>query len=70
MTNGMDLIAFVAAQPTPNTSDAGREVNTAGWGTFLWIAVIAVVFFVLITAAALGLATRRRTRVSERQPPS
>jgi hypothetical protein len=38
-------------------------VNTAGWGTLLWVAVIAVVFFVLLAAAGLSLiGGRRRTR--------
>lgn len=56
-------MAFSAAQPTPQPTDASREVNTAGWGTLLWVAVIAVVFFVLLAAAGLSLIGRgRRTR--------
>jgi hypothetical protein len=59
----MDLMAFSAARPTPQPTDASDELNTAGWGTFLWIAVVAVVFFVLLTAAVLGLiGGRSRTR--------
>ena len=53
-------MALSVAQPTPQPIDASTEVNTAGWGTFLWIAVIAVVFFALLTAAALGLITGKR----------
>jgi len=56
----MDLLAFSAVQPAPKPSDASQEINTAGWGTFLWIAVIAVVFFVLLTAAALSLIGGKR----------
>lgn len=51
----MYLMAFSAVQPTPQTTDASDGLNTAGWGTLLWIAVLAVVFFVLLTAAALSL---------------
>jgi hypothetical protein len=51
----MDLKAFSAAQPTPQPTDASTEVNTAGLGTLLWVAVIAVVFFVLLAAAGLSL---------------
>jgi hypothetical protein len=56
----MELIAFSAAQPAPQPTDASAEVNTAGWGTLLWVAVIAVVFFVLLAAAGLSLIGRRR----------
>jgi len=59
----MELIAFSAAQPTSQPTDASDEVNSAGWGTLLWVAVIAVVFFVLLAAAGLSLiGGRRRTR--------
>lgn len=58
----MELFAY-SAQPTPQPSDAATEVNAAGWGTMLWIGVIAVVLFVLLAAAGLGLIGRgRRTR--------
>jgi hypothetical protein len=58
----MELIAF-SAQPSPQPTDASDEVNTAGWGTLLWVAVIAVVFFILLAAAGLSLiGSRRRTR--------
>jgi hypothetical protein len=56
----MELIAFSAAQPAPQPTDASDEVNTAGWGTLLWVTVIAVVFFVLLAAAGLSLIGRRR----------
>jgi hypothetical protein len=52
---GMELIALSAAQQTPAPLDAATEVNSAGWGTILWMAVIAVVFFVLLVAAGLSL---------------
>jgi hypothetical protein len=58
----MDLLAFLVAQPTPGPTDAAEGLNTAGMGTILWIIMLAVVFFVLIAAAALGLMTRRRSR--------
>ena len=59
----MELIAFSAAQTTPQPTDASTEVNSAGFGTLLWVAVIAVVFFVLLAAAGLSLiGNRRRTR--------
>jgi len=59
----MELIAFAAAQPTPQPPDASTEVNTAGWGTLLWVTVLAVVFFVLLVAAGLSLiGSGRRTR--------
>lgn len=59
----MELIAFSAAQPTPQPTDASTEVNTAGWGTLLWVTVLAVVFFVLLVAAGLSLiGNGRRTR--------
>jgi hypothetical protein len=51
----MELIASLAAQPPPEVTDASTEVNSAGWGTLLWVAVIAVVFFVLLAAAGLSL---------------
>ena len=51
----MNLIAMAAAQQTPTPIDAATEVNAAGWGTMLWVAVIAVVFFVLLVAAGLSL---------------
>ena len=52
----MDLIALAAAQqPATTPIDAATEVNTAGWGTLLWVTVIAVVFFVLLVAAGLSL---------------
>lgn len=60
----MELIAFSAAQqPTPQPTDASDEVNTAGWGTLLWVTVIAVVFFILLAAAGLSLiGAGKRTR--------
>ena len=59
----MELIAFSAAQTTPQPTDASEELNTAGWGTLLWVTVIAVVFFILLAAAGLSLiGSRRRTR--------
>lgn len=59
----MELIAFSAAQTTSQPSDASTEVNTAGWGTLLWVTVLAVVFFVLLVAAGLSLiGSGRRTR--------
>ena len=60
----MELIAFSAAQPPPQQpSDASSEVNSAGWGTLLWVSVIAVVFFILLAAAGLSLVgSRRRMR--------
>jgi hypothetical protein len=59
----MELIAFSAAQATPQPTDASTEVNTAGWGTLLWVTVLAVVFFVLLVAAGLSLiGSGRRTR--------
>jgi hypothetical protein len=59
----MDLIAFSAAQPIPQGTDAGTEVSTAAWATLLWVTVIAVVFLALLAAAVLGLiGGRRRTR--------
>jgi signal transduction histidine kinase len=60
----MELIAFSAAQPTPQQpSDASSEVNSAGWGTLLWVSVIAVVFFILVAAAGVSLVgSRRRMR--------
>ena len=58
----MELIAFSAAQTTSQSSDASTEVNTAGWGTLLWVTVLAV-FFVLLVAAGLSLiGSGRRTR--------
>ena len=54
----MELIAFSAAQTTSQSSDASTEVNMAGWGTLLWVTVLAVVFFVLLVAA--GLPDRQR----------
>ena len=57
----MELIAFSAAQPTPQQPiDASSEVNSAGWGTLLWVSVIAVVFFILLAAAGLSLVSSRR----------
>ena len=59
----MNLIALAAAQQTSAPIDAATEVNSAGWGTMLWVAVIAVVFFVLLVAAGLSLiGGGRRTR--------
>jgi hypothetical protein len=59
----MKLIAFSAAQPTPQPTDASDELNTAGLGTLLWVIVLAVVFFALLAAAGLSLIrSRRRTR--------
>ena len=59
----MNLIALAAAQQTPAPIDAATEVNSAGWGTMLWVAVIAVVFFVMLVAAGLSLiGGGRRTR--------
>ena len=60
----MELIAFSAAQTTPQQPiDASSEVNSAGWGTLLWVSVIAVVFFILLAAAGLSLVgSRRRMR--------
>ena len=58
----MDLIALAAAQQPATPIDAATEVNAAGWGTLLWVTVIAVVFFILLVAAGLSLigAGRRR----------
>ncbi len=59
----MELIAFSAAQTTTQPTDASDEVNAAGLGTLLWVAVLAVVFFVLLAAAGLSLiGSRRKTR--------
>jgi len=58
----MDLMAFSAVQQTPQPTDASTEVNSAGWGILLWVAVLAVVFFALLAAAVLGLIGARRTR--------
>jgi signal transduction histidine kinase len=59
----MELIALSAAQPPPEVTDVSSEVNSAAWGTLLWVAVIAVVFFVLLAAAGLSLVSgRKRTR--------
>lgn len=58
----MDLMAFSAVQQTPQPTDASTEVNSAGWGILLWVAVLAVVFFALLAAAVLGLIGGRRTR--------
>jgi hypothetical protein len=55
----MDLMAFSAAQPTPQVTDAASEPNTAAWATLLWVGVLAVVFFALLAAAVLGLIGRR-----------
>ena len=61
--SGMELIAFSAAQPPQQATDVSSELNSAGWGTLLWVTVIAVVFFVLLAAAGLSLiGGRRRTR--------
>jgi signal transduction histidine kinase len=60
---GMELIAFSAAQQPSQPIDAATEVNTAGWGTLLWVGVIALVAVVLLATAGLGLISRgRRTR--------
>jgi hypothetical protein len=56
----MELIALSSAQQTPQPSDVGSEVNTAGLGTLLWVAVLAVVFFILLAAAGLSLVGRGR----------
>ena len=57
----MELIAFSAAQqPAPQPTDVSNEVNAAGWGTLLWVFVIAVVFFILLAAAGLSLVGGRR----------
>jgi hypothetical protein len=62
----MELIAFSAAQTTPQQPiDASSEVNSAGWGTLLWVSVIAVVFFILLAAAGLSLIGSRRRRMRE-----
>ena len=60
----MELIAFSAAQTTPQQPiDASSELNSAGWGTLLWVSVLAVVFFILLAAAGLSLVgSRRRMR--------
>ena len=59
----MELMALSAAQPPPEVTDVSTEVNSAAWGTLLWITVIAVVFFILLAAAGLSLVGgRRRTR--------
>jgi len=59
----MELIALSAAQPPPEVTDVSTEVNSAAWGTLLWVTVIAVVFFVLLAAAGLSLVSgRKRTR--------
>jgi hypothetical protein len=55
----MDLMALSAAQPPAQITDAASEPNAAGWGTLLWVGVIAVVFFALLAAAVLGLIGRR-----------
>lgn len=55
-------MAFSAVQQTPQPTDASTEVNSAGWGILLWVAVLAVVFFALLAAAVLGLIGGRRTR--------
>jgi hypothetical protein len=58
----MELIALSAAQPPPEVTDVSTELNSAAWGTLLWVTVIAVVFFVLLAAAGLSLVSGRRTR--------
>jgi len=59
----MELMALSAAQPPPEVTDGSTEVNSAAWGTLLWVTVIAVVFFVLLAAAGLSLVSgRKRTR--------
>jgi len=60
----MELIAFSAAQTTlQQPIDASSELNSAGWGTLLWVSVLAVVFFILLAAAGLSLiGSRRRMR--------
>ena len=56
-------MALSAAQPPPEVTDVSTEVNSAAWGTLLWVTVIAVVFFILLAAAGLSLVGgRRRTR--------
>jgi hypothetical protein len=59
----MELIALSVEQPPPEVTDVSTEVNSAAWGTLLWVTVIAVVFFVLLAAAGLSLVSgRKRTR--------
>jgi hypothetical protein len=60
----MNLIALMA-QSTPAPTDAAEGLNTAGLGTILWIVMLAVVFFVLLGAAALGLLSARKKRINE-----
>ncbi len=50
----MELIAL-SAQQTTQPLDAATELNSAGWGTLLWVTVLAVVFFILLVAAGLSL---------------
>jgi hypothetical protein len=61
----MELIALSAAQQTPQPIDAATEVNSAGWGTMLWVTVLAVVFFILLVAAGLSLIGGGRRRMRE-----
>ena len=61
----MNLIALALAQSSQapvGPSDAAEGLNTAGMGTILWIIMLAVVFFALIGAAALGLLSSKRSR--------
>jgi hypothetical protein len=51
----MELVALSAQQTPPKPLDAATEVNSAGWGTLLWVTVLAVVFFILLVAAGLSL---------------
>ena len=61
----MNLIALALAQSAQapvGPNDAAEGLNTAGMGTILWIIMLAVVFFALIGAAALGLLSSKRSR--------
>jgi len=52
----MDVWAFLAQPSTTfEPIDAARSFNTAGWGTLLWVAVIAFVTIVLLATTGLGL---------------
>jgi hypothetical protein len=55
----MEWIAYASQPPTEAVETRTDGMNTAGWATLLWISVLAVVFFLLLTAATLGLLRRR-----------
>jgi hypothetical protein len=56
----MEWIAYVQSQPPALPAETrSDDLNTAGWGTILWIAVLGVVFFALLAAAGMGLLSRR-----------